>query len=190
MKQVNRDRLNELLKHLGPREKEFKELLNYLMKETSFFTAPASHRYHLNYEEGLLEHSMNVVEHMLKIKDLLAPEITNESCVIVGLMHDLGKAGAPGNPYYLINEPTAKQKQYGYPASVPYKHNDNLTHMSVPLSLYYVLPKIELTEEETQAIMYHDGQYIPDNVSVKCKESKLLLIAQYADTWSGFIVEK
>ena len=38
---------------------------------------------------------------MLKIKDSIAPEIIDESCVIVALLLDLGKAGMPGNPQYL-----------------------------------------------------------------------------------------
>lgn len=191
MKPEIRERLDNLLERLDGRKDVVRQFLNYLSSETSFFVAPASHKYHLNYEGGLIEHSLNVAEHMLKIKGVLAPEISDESCVIVGLFHDLGKAGDPGNPYYLINEPTPRQKQYGYPASVPYKHNESLPHLSVPLrSLYYLLPRISLSVEETQAIMYHDGQYVPDNKSVACKEDRLTLLAQYADTWSGFIIEK
>lgn len=29
------------------------------------------------------------------------PEISEESCVIVGMFHDIGKVGIPGKPYYL-----------------------------------------------------------------------------------------
>ena len=35
---------------------------------------------------------------MLKIKDAVAPFISDESCVIVALLHDLGKVGMPGKP--------------------------------------------------------------------------------------------
>lgn len=140
---------------------------------------------------GLLEHSVNVAETLLKIKGVLAPEISDESCVIVALLHDLGKAGMPGNPQYLKNEPTEKQKQYGYPASVPYRFNTDLTYLSVPIrSIYLALPYISLTEEEVQAIVYHDGQYVDDNRSVAAKEEKLTLLLQYADNWSGFVMEK
>jgi hypothetical protein len=128
---------------------------------------------------------------MLKIKNAIAPEISDESCVIVALLHDLGKVGMPGNPQYFVNEPTEKQKQYGYPASSPYRFNTDLTYLSVPVrSLYLALPYIALTEEETQAIIYHDGQYVDDNKSVATKETPLTLLLQYADTWSGFVVEK
>jgi hypothetical protein len=46
-----------------------------------------------------------------------------------------------------------------------------------------------LTEDEVQAIVYHDGQYVEDNRSVAAREGKLTLLLQYADNWSGFIVE-
>ena len=117
--------------------------------------------------------------------------ISDESCEIVALIHDLGKVGMPGNPQYIKNEPTARQKQYGYGASVPYSFNNNLTYLSVPVrSLYLALPYISLSEEEVQAIIYHDGQYVDDNKSVATKECPLLLLLQFADTWSAFVTEK
>ena len=122
---------------------------------------------------------------------MLAPEISDESCVIVGLLHDLGKAGVPGIPQYLVNEPTPKQKQYGYPASTPYRFNTDLTYLSVPArSLYLALPYLPLSETEAQAILYHDGQYVEDNRSVAKNEEPLTLLLHYADNWCGFIVEK
>ena len=97
----------------------------------------------------------------------------------------------PGNPQYIANEPTPKQKQYGFPATVPYRMNESLTYLSVPLrSLYLALPRISLSESEVQAVMYHDGQYVDDNKSVATKETPLLLLLQYADTWSTFVTEK
>lgn len=43
----------------------------------------------------------------------------------------------------------------------PYLFNKNLTYLSVPVrSLYLASKFIDLTEEEVQAIVYHDGQYV------------------------------
>lgn len=185
------ERYNNLKEKVVDRKEEFEKLMNFIETETEFLTSPASTRYHLANEEGLLEHSINVAENLLKIKNTLAPEITDESCVIVGLLHDLGKAGMPGNPQYIKNEPTEKQKMYGYPASIPYSFNANLTYLSVPVrSLYLINSRFPLTETEAQAIIYHDGQYVDDNKSVATKEEKLLLMLQYADTWSSFVTEK
>lgn len=184
-------RYEALKEKVDGRWAEFAELMKFIETETAYLTAPASTKFHLCKEGGLLEHSVNVAENLLKIKNVLAPEISDESCVIVALLHDLGKAGMPGEPQYLKNEPSQKQKAYGYPASTPYRFNKDLLYLSVPVrSLYLAASKFPLTEEEVQAIVYHDGQYVEDNRSVAAKEEKLTLLLQYADNWSGFIVEK
>lgn len=173
------------------RQEEFAELMAFVENETAYLTTPASIKYHLCREQGLLEHSVNVAETMLKLREVLAPEISEESCVIVALMHDLGKAGVPGEPQYLPNEPSEKQKAAGYPASTPYRFNKNLTYLSVPVrSLYLCGARFPLTQEEAQAIVYHDGQYVDDNHSVATREEPLTLLLQYADNWSGFVIEK
>ena len=43
-----------------------RSLINYLVKETDFFTAPASAKYHSSYCGGLLDHSLNVY---MRLKD-------------------------------------------------------------------------------------------------------------------------
>ncbi len=185
------ERYNKLKKMVVERHDDFSRLMDFVEKETSFLITPASTKYHLCREQGLLEHSINVAETMLTLRDSIAPEISDESCVITALLHDLGKAGMPGNPQYLVNEPTEAQRRYGYLASTPYRFNNTLTFLSVPIrSIYLILPYLKLTEDEVQAIVYHDGQYVDDNRSVANKETKLTLLLQYADSWSGFILEK
>ena len=182
----------EKLKSMVTVQKEgFSKLMTFLETETDWLKSPASTKFHLCKEGGLLEHSCNVAETLLRIKGTLAPHVTDECCVIVGLLHDLGKIGMPGNPQYIKNEPTERQKQYGYPASIPYAFNTNLTYLSVPIRSIYLLYRfIKLTEEEMQAIVYHDGQYVDDNASVATKETPLTLMLQYSDTWSSFVIEK
>ena len=168
----------EVLKSKVVRRKEkFHALMAYIEQETAYLTAPASTRYHLCRERGLLEHSVNVAEHLLQIKAVLAPEISDES----------GKAGMPGTPQYLRSEPSSGERA----SRSPYRFNRDLLYLSVPIrGLYLVASRFPLTEEEVQAIVYHDGQYVEDNRSVAAREEKLTLLLQYADNWSGFIVEK
>lgn len=173
------------------RKSQFQKLMTFIENETSWLKAPASTKFHLCEEGGLLKHSVNVAETMIRLKAAIAPEICDESCVIVALLHDLGKAGMPGRPQYLVNEPIERQKQYGYPASIPYRFNSDLTYLSVPIrSIYIALQYISLTEDEVQAIVYHDGQYVDDNASVATHERPLTLLLQYTDSWSGFVIEK
>ena len=64
----------EVLKSKVVRRREaFRALMAYIEQETAYLTAPASTRYHLCRERGLLEHSVNVTEHLLRIKAVLAP---------------------------------------------------------------------------------------------------------------------
>ena len=172
------------------RKVQFDALVSFMEDETTWLTSPASTKYHLCTEGGLLEHSVNVAECMLKIRAVLAPEISEESCVIVSLIHDFGKVGMPGKPQYLINETTENQNKSGHKPDPPYRFNKDLTYLSVPVrSLYLASKHVELTEQEVQAIVYHDGQYVEDNRSVATHEEPLTLLLQYADSWSGFVVE-
>ena len=185
------ERYKKLQEKVTSRKSEFQNLLTFIEQETSWLTSPASTKYHLNREGGLLEHSVNVAETMLKIKNAIAPSVSDESCVIVALLHDLGKVGMPGNPQYLVNEPSEKQKRYGYKPNYPYRFNTELVYLSVPVrSIYLALQYLPLTEEEVQAIIYHDGQYVEDNRSSATNEEPLTLLLQYADTWSGFVIEE
>jgi len=184
-------RYDELKSKVVTRKEQFEDLIDFLENETEWLKAPASTRFHLCRESGLLEHSINVAETLIRIKNTLYPIIDDESCVIVALLHDLGKVGMPDAPLYLKNQPTENQRRAGYGATYPYSYNTNLTYLSVPIrSLHLALPYISLTQEETQAIAYHDGQYVDDNKSAAKNECPLTLLLQYADNWCGFVVEE
>lgn len=69
------------------------ELLAWL-ETTDFFAAPASTRFHGNYEGGLCEHSVNVWEELVRLlKAYPEVRVTAESAAIVSLLHDLCKIG-------------------------------------------------------------------------------------------------
>lgn len=67
-------------------------LLDWLEK-SDFFTAPASTKYHSNYEGGLLEHSLNVYDALLVLRDTFVQDkpISDESVAVAALFHDLCK---------------------------------------------------------------------------------------------------
>jgi len=169
------------------RKRDSDALIEMLEVQTTWLTAPASTRFHLSEEKGLLKHSINVAENVLKFRDFLAPEIPDESCVIVGLFHDVGKVGMPGKPYYLPNPNQEQVKNRG----ACYIVNTDLVHIDLPTrSLYLVARYIDLAEDEIQAIRYHDGQYVAENRSVAHRETKLTRLLQYADNWTGCVLEE
>jgi 23S rRNA maturation-related 3'-5' exoribonuclease YhaM len=66
------------------------------LEELGFFKAPASTKFHLNYEGGLLEHSMNVCDMALELRDLMFKKkdglhnlLPKESVIIAALLHDV-----------------------------------------------------------------------------------------------------
>ena len=97
------ERYENLKTMVKDRRPEFDKLCDFAENETEYLTAPASSRFHLCKESGLLEHSLNVAETMLKMKSTLAPEISDDSCIVTALFHDLGKAGMPNSPLYIKN---------------------------------------------------------------------------------------
>lgn len=71
------------------------KLLEYLRK-SDFYTAPASTRFHSCHEGGLLEHSLNVADCLLKKLDSpiwgnILNEVGRESLILSALLHDICK---------------------------------------------------------------------------------------------------
>ena len=168
------------------RKEAFDKFIQFLEKETSWLRSPASTRYHLNKEGGLLEHSVGVADTLVKFREFLAPTISEESCVIVGLFHDVGKVGMPGKARYLPNDNQWEIEK----RNMVYKINPHEVCMSLSVrSLYLVSKYIPLSESEVQAITYHDGQYIMENKLVAHKEEALTLLLHWADYWTAHIHE-
>jgi hypothetical protein len=178
---------NQLLSQVVDRRDSIQRFADFLQTETAWLTSPASTRFHLAEEGGLLEHSVNVATTLLSLRDTLAPDISTESCVIVGLFHDLGKAGVPGKPYYLPNPSDWHVRNRG----IRYIVNPDIIHMDIATrSLFLLSQHIPLSDEEAQAVRYHDGQYINENESVAHRETQLTRLLQYADNWSGGVLEE
>jgi hypothetical protein len=128
-----------------------------------------------------------VARTLLTMRSALAPEISEESCVIVGLYHDLGKAGMPGKPFYLPQPDEWMRKRRG----IYYVVNQDLVHLDIPTrGLFLLAQHVPLSDEEAQAIRYHDGQYVAENENVAHREMPLTRLLQYSDNWSGGVLEE
>jgi hypothetical protein len=173
----------ELLMKISHR-KGVLELSSYLEKH-GFFTAPASTKYHLCFEGGLLIHSVNVTNLALKLKKILLPDIQEESVILCGLFHDTHKVtDGFGNPTYLKNEGYDKDKQ-------PYLWNkEQMNFSGAQKSLLIISKFIDLTKYEMQAIAYHDGPFVPSWEDIKADPYPLTLLLHFADMWSSWVIEK
>ena len=108
-----KEKFLELLKQV--KREGIDDLIEFLEK-SDFFKAPASTRFHGNYEGGLLEHSMKVYE-ILKYKvetNIIKINTPQESLILIALLHDLCKAN-----YYKIDYRNAKNA-LGVWEKVPY----------------------------------------------------------------------
>lgn len=171
------EKYTDLQSRIIIRKDELDSFIFFLENETTWLNSPASTKYHLNIEKGLLIHSVGVVYTLLKIKNALMPQLDDESCIICALFHDVGKLGFPQKPLFLKG-------------SNGYYYNPEVITMGLGVrSLYLISKHISLSDDEAQAIAYHDGQYIEENKIVAHKESPLLLLLHYADYWTAHIYE-
>lgn len=98
------ERYENLKRKVIERKDLFDRFLALLEAETTWLTSPASTRFHLAEEQGLLKHSVGVTDTLRRFRETFAPAITEENCVIIGLFHDVGKLGMPGKRLYLPND--------------------------------------------------------------------------------------
>lgn len=162
------------------------DLLNWLENCTDFFTAPASTKYHLSREEGLLEHSLNVYKMLSNEK---YSQAGLDTIIITSLLHDVCKAN-----FYKTSFRNVKNEN-GEWEKVPYYTIDD----SFPLghgekSVILIQKYIKLTDEEIAAIRWHMGGYEPKEyynaLSVAYNKYPLVLYLYIADLKATYILEK
>ncbi|MDA8221488.1 MAG: hypothetical protein M0Z35_07195 [Desulfitobacterium hafniense] len=116
------------------------------LKNNGFFTAPASTKYHGNYEGGLFDHSLQTMDTLvdLSMRNRLI-WIRPESPYIVGMFHDICKIDAykiePENPFGWIHKGDLLIKGHG------------------DKSVMILSTIMQLTEEEMLCIRYHMGAF-------------------------------
>ena len=186
-----KEKYERLFEKVSERKQQMMDFKAFLEKETCWLTSPASSRFHLNIEHGLLVHSVGTTYNALKIRDSIAPDLQNESVVISALFHDLGKIGLPGKPYYLPNDNKWEVEKRG----MTYRINPGLVTMNIAVrSLYLISKYVPLTEEEAQAIVAHDGIYPVsggvNNLDYHHKECRLQMIVHFADKWTAAVEEE
>ncbi len=134
-------------------------LLGYLDMQTDFKTAPASTKFHLNHEKGLIEHTLNVLRYARLLNKELDLKLPDESVALVALLHDICKAN-----FYVKGEEWDKEhkdKTNEWRKKEVWKVEDQLPlghgEKSVIMAVRYVL----LTVEEMTAIRWHLSGFDP-----------------------------
>ncbi len=157
-----REKFDKALSHVD--RDGMKDLINWLDEETDFFTAPASTRFHGNFEGGLLHHSLNVLEFALTnfnwiLKHKPELEHLKESIIISALLHDVCKTNM-----YVSGKKWTKDKNNRWVEYMGYSVDDKLPLPHGSKSVYLLSKFIKLTDLEALAITYHMGMSEPNTM--------------------------
>lgn len=146
------------------------------LDESGFYEAPASSRFHLSCKGGLAEHSMNVYnaalmlrEQVIKVKPELENQLPLDSIAICTLLHDVCKIDIYKEGILSRkNEEGYWEKYVGYQVDynmgLPIGHGEKSVIMLLSWGL-------ELTPEEMLAIRWHMGPWDLPMQSAEHKES-------------------
>lgn len=155
---------------------------NHLGEKADFYKAPASTRFHGDYEGGLVEHSMKVYEILAeKIKHTpMKFEVSEDTVKIVALLHDICKAN-----FYKVDYRNAKN-ELGVWEKVPYYTiDDTIPYGHGEKSVMMITEYMKLTSEEKYAIRWHMGFTEPKEqyttLGLAFKKYPLALLMHEAD---------
>ena len=173
------------------------KVIEYLRK-TDFYDAPASAKYHSNYETGLLDHSLMVYsiaeaffEKMKLIDPELAITIPEESIIISALLHDVCKVC-----FYKKTVKWKKDEHNDWIQYDGYEIEDSFTTGNGEKSVIMLLKiGLDLNPCEMLSIRYHMGFFGESNVEFKnamkssIKMCPLVVLLQQADCSATMLFE-
>ena len=172
------------------------------LEDLGFFKAPASTKFHLNEDGGLVQHSLNVCKaalsmrkSMIELDDSLLEALPKDSVIIASLLHDTCKAD--------IYKPTMKKEKnrFGMWCDVPGYDVDysNFPHGHGEKSVIVLLRSgFELTDDEIMAIRWHMNAWdlpfqsydIKSNFNKAKEICPLLSLVQAADCLASNLLER
>ena len=196
--EMQRDKfLNIFDSRIGDREGK-DGLRDWLLSdECDFFTAPASTKYHGNYDGGLCEHSIDVYEMAVRLEELYKEDIRKqylvlnrpydrnqflESLTIAALFHDLCKVN------FYKTRTTGRNISYAVDEQLPFGGHGGKS--------VYILSKYlkDIKDEEAIAINCHMGFSRGNDSSVSIGESfhysPLAWIIHVADEAATFMLDR
>lgn len=190
----HKERFIEIYKSKIKREGADKLLDFLLSRHSDFFTAPASTRYHLAYEGGLCEHTLNVYDCLCsylnsdRAKNAFGLTYSEESIAIVALLHDICKVNVYKPGTRNVKDEFGKWQtvpSYEFEDKIPYGHGEK--------SVYIISGYMRLTREEAFAIRYHmgfSGTEETRNVGAAFEMFPLAFALSTADMEATYFIEK
>ena len=172
------------------------------LEDLGFFKAPASTKFHLNEDGGLVQHSLNVCKaalsmrkSMIELDDSLLEALPKDSVIIASLLHDTCKAD--------IYKPTMKKEKnrFGMWCDVP---GYDVDYANFPLGhgetsvIVLLRSGFKLTDDEIMAIRWHMNAWdlpfqsydIKSNFNKAKEICPLLSLVQAADCLASNLLER
>lgn len=172
------------------------------LEDLGFFKAPASTKFHLNEDGGLVQHSLNVCKaalsmrkSMIELDDSLLEALPKDSVIIASLLHDTCKAD--------IYKPTMKKEKnrFGMWCDVP---GYDVDYSNFPLGhgeksvIVLLRSGFKLTDDEIMAIRWHMNAWdlpfqsydIKSNFNKAKEICPLLSLVQAADCLASNLLER
>ena len=131
------ENVNEFETIMSLVEREGKDELMEYIRNSDFYMAPASTRFHLSAEGGLLQHSLNVYHCLMAKRDSdiwggILESAGKDSLAIVSLFHDICKTGFYTTELRWRKDSNNRWEQYSVYAiddQMPYGHGEKSVMM-------------------------------------------------------------
>lgn len=145
-----------------------------------YILCPASTKkeFYCAFPGGLSYHNLHVIKYMNKLRSTFEwKEITDDSIITVGLLHEIGKLGELNREYYV----QSNLDNWHIEKGLFYEINQKISYMKIPHRSLFICQQegIELNKEEYVAILLSDRD--DDNKTYDYKEPKLASLLQMAD---------
>lgn len=149
---------NDFIKLLNSTKRKGMDKVLEWLEKSDFYEAPASTRFHGNYEGGLLEHSLNVLtafDWIVVGLSGITPSVPKESIIITSLLHDICKANTYKKVQRWRKDKDNKWEQYDV---FEFNEDEPLGHGEKSVLLLQRIG-LDLTEQELYMIRWHMGGF-------------------------------
>lgn len=153
-----KNKIIELLNSTG--RKDIDKIIKFL-ESSDFFEAPASTKYHGNYDGGLAEHSLNVYRLFADKNEKFDLGLSKDNVIISALLHDFCKIN-----FYYKALCWKKDKSNKWKSYTGYKVKDNFPVGHGEKSVIMIQHFIDLTKEEILLIRWHMGMTEPKEMQM------------------------
>ena len=139
-------------------KREGADLVLAYLEATDFFTAPASTRFHLAEEAGLVQHSLNVYKNLKNeaymYQKKSGKKYSEDTIATVALLHDICKVN-----FYKADKKNVKNAEGKWEEVPYYTVEDTYPIGHGEKSVIMLMQLIHLSTEEIMAIRWHMGGF-------------------------------